>query len=249
MTAIVALAKTETRLLSREWAVMVFAFLFSPLMVAILGGVFGDPGQASPEHEGVIPADYYTAVYTTIPLAALSLIGLPVMLASYRERAVLRRFEAFGVPTLAVVGAQALVTAGLVVLGALTVLLAAAPIYGVPAVQDPVGLAIAFALSTATMITLGVVLGLLAPTARSAQSLGLLVFLPMWLLGGSGPPVGVMSDPMLAVANLLPLWHITAAVRGPWLNIGEPGTHLLVVAGWLVAGLLAVGFIVRRSPR
>ncbi len=100
------------------------------------------------------------------------------------------------------------------------------------------------------MLTLGVVvLGLAVPTARAAQSIGLLIFLPMWLLGGSGAPVGVIAEPMLAVANLLPLWHTTAVIRGPWLNIGDMGLHLLVLTGWPVAGLVAVGLLLCRQAR
>ena len=52
-------------------------------------------------------------------MIALALVGLPVALASYRERGVLRRLEAFGVSRGAVLGAQAVVTCGLVVLGAI----------------------------------------------------------------------------------------------------------------------------------
>lgn len=244
MSAITVLAGTEARLLSREWAAMLFAFAMPPLMLVVLAGVFGD--QPDEGFGGVLPADYYVAAYIGIPLGALALIGLPVMLASYRERDVLRRFEAFGVPTGKVVTAQALVTAGLVVLAAVLVLAVAAPTYGVPAIERPLAVLGGFALGTITMLVLGVAVGLAAPTARAAQALGMLAFLPMWLLGGGGPPRGVMSDTMGTISDLLPLWHVTAAIREPWLDSGPAGTHLLVLAGWLGVGLLTVFAQLRR---
>lgn len=244
MTAITPLAATEFRLLSREWAAMLFAFVFPPLMFVVLAGVFGD--QPDEGFGGVKPSDYYVAAYIGIPLAALALVGLPVMVASYRERDVLRRFEAFGVPTVLVVTAQALVTCALVVLAAGLVVAVAAPTYGVPAVQDPVGAVSGFMLGTVTMVVLGAALGLAARTARSAQALGMLTFLPMWLLGGGGPPREVLSDAMSTAADLLPLWHVTAAIREPWLGTGSGSGHLLVLAGWLAAGLVAVGLLLRR---
>lgn len=244
MSTTIALASTELRLLTREWSAMVFAFVFPPLMMLVLAGVFAsDP---DPVYGGVSGSDYYVAAYIGIPLGALALIGLPVMLASYRERGVLRRFEAFGVPTRSVVTAQALVTSGMVVLGAVLVVATAAPIYGVPPVEDPARVAVGFITGLVTMVALGVALGLAAPTTRAAQALGMLAFLPMWLLGGGGPPRAVMTDAMQNVSDVLPLWHTTAAIREPWIGSGGVGDHLLALGGWLAVGLLAVGLLLRR---
>ncbi len=244
LTTLPTLAFAEARLLTREWAAMVFAFVFPPLMMVVLAGVFGS--ERDPEFGGVSGTEYYVAAYLGVPLGALSLVGLPVMLASYRERGVLRRFEAFGVPTLAVVAAQAVVTAALVVLGAALVLAVAAPVYGIPTVQDPWGVAAGFAGGAVTMITLGVALGLAAPTARAAQALGLLVFMPMWLLGGGGPPRAVMTSAMQSVTDVMPLWHTTAGIREPWLGIGDGGAHLMPLAAWFAFGVVAVVVLVRR---
>lgn len=244
LTYLPTLAATEVRLLTREWAAMVFAFVFPPLMMVVLAGVFGsDP---DPAYGGASGAEYYVAAYLGVPIGALSLVGLPVMLASYRERGVLRRFQAFGVPTVAVVAAQAAVTAALVVVGALLVLAVAAPLYGIPSVQDPWGVVTGFIAGTATMIALGVALGLAAPTARAAQALGLLIFMPMWLLGGGGPPRAVMTSAMQSITDVMPLWHTTAGIRDPWLGTGGAGDHLLALAPWMVVGLVAIAVLLRR---
>jgi ABC-2 type transport system permease protein len=244
MKSLVALTRIETRLLSREWAAMLFAFAFPPITLLVLAGAFGDTPDA--DFGGVLPADFYVTGYIGVPLGALALIGLPVVLASYRERDVLRRFAAFGVQPGTVVSAQALVTGGLVVLAAATVLAVAAPTYGIPSVDDVAAVSAGFVLGTVTMIVLGVALGLAVRTARAAQALGLLTFFPMWLLSGGGPPPDVMSEPMRRIADVLPLTHVVAAIRDPWLGTGGVGGHLLVLAIWLVAGLAAIRWLVRR---
>lgn len=248
MMTLTTVAGTELRLLTREWGAMLFAFLLPPLMLVVLAGVFGT--ERDEGFGNALPSEYYVAAYIGIPLGALALIGLPAMLAAYRERQVLRRFEAFGVPTRSVVAAQALVTAALVALGAGVVLAVAAPTYGIPAVADPAAVITGFLLGTVTLITIGVALGLAAPTARSGQALGMLLFLPMWLLGGGGPPRETMSDAMVQVADLLPLTHATAAIREPWLfESAAAGDHLLALAAWLAVALAAVGLLLRRSVR
>jgi ABC-2 type transport system permease protein len=245
MTALLSLTRTEARLLSREWAAMVFAFVFPPLTLMVVAGAFGT--EPEPEFGGMLPEDFYITGYMGIPIAALALIGLPVMLASYRESGVLRRFAAFGVSARRVVLAQALVTAGLIVLAAGTVAAIALPTYGIPAMEDPLAVAAAASLGTVTMIVLGVALGLAVRSARGAQAIGMLAFFPMFLLSGGGPPPDVMGDGMRRVADVLPLTHVVAGIRDPWLGSGGVGSHLAVLTAWLVAGSLAVVTQLRRQ--
>ena len=238
--AVAAIAGTELRLMTREWASMVFAFAFPVLLMLILGGVFGT--EPSTEYGGVTPDDYYVADYVVVPLGALALVGLPVMLAGYRERGILRRFASAGIGTRYVLGAQVLVTVAMVLLGAAAVLAVAAPVYGVPSVESPGRALVGLTLGAAVMIGLGAVLGLIAPTARSAQAMGLLAFFPMWLLGAGGPPRAVMPEAMRIVSDVLPLGRVAAAVREPWLATGRATDDLLALLAWLgiVAATMAV---------
>lgn len=243
MSALVSLTRSEARMLSRDWAAMVFAFAFPPLTLLVLAGSFGDsPDEA---FGNVLPSDFYVTGYIGIPLAALALIGLPVLLASYRERDVLRRFSAFGVGTPTIVTAQALVTCALVVLAAATVLAVAAPTYGVPSMDDPVGVVSGFVVGTASLVILGVALGLSMRTARGAQAIGLLAFFPMFLLSGGGPPPDVMTSVMRNIADVLPLTHAVAAIRDPWLGTGGVAGHLVVLTIWAAVGLAVTTWQVR----
>lgn len=234
----------EARLLTREWAPMLFAFIFPPMMMLVLAGVFAS--DEGPEFLGLSGTDYYIAAYLAVPMAAVALIGLPVALAGYRERGVLRRLVASGLSTGTVIGAQVIVTALLLVLGAGLVLAVAAPVYGLPEMQNLAGVVGSFVLGAALLLVLGVVLGLLVSTARSAQALGLLLFMPMWLLGGGGPPPGVMTGPMQTVSDFLPLTPVTEGVRESWLRGGDIGEPLLQMTAWLVGGLVLVAVLLRR---
>ena len=245
MTATLTLARTEARLLTREWATMVFAFVFPPITMLVIAGSFGD--QPDDGFGNLIPTEFYVTGYFGIPIAAIALIGIPVILASYRERDVLRRFAAFGVPTKSVVGAQVLVGAGLVVVAALTVLAVAAPTYGIPALQRPVEVVIGFAAGTVTLLTLGAAIGMLVKSARSAQAIGLMAFIPMFLLSGGGPPPDVMSAPMRRIADVLPLTHAISAIRDPWLDDGSIVPHVAVLGVWFVVGLAGTAALIRRE--
>jgi ABC-2 type transport system permease protein len=98
---------------------------------------------------------------------------------------------------------------------------------------------IAAALTALTFIAIGVALGSSLPSARSAQGLGLLLFLPMFLLGGGGPPPEAMTPTMDAIAQWLPLTHAIRAVQEPWLDLSERGSHLWPLGIYLLAATVA----------
>jgi ABC-2 type transport system permease protein len=235
---------TEARLLVRDWTVLVFAFVFPPFVMLILAGVFGT--QPSGGFGYRRPDDYYVAASIGVPVIALGLVGLPVTLAAYRERGVLRRLEAFGVSRLAVVGAQAAVTCGLVLVGTGIVLALALPTYGVPHLAHPALTLVGMVASVITLMLLGIAVGLAAPSARAAQAIGLLVFFPLYLLGGGGPPRGAMTGAMHVISDAIP--SAVPAIVEPWLGLGGLGSELLVLAAWSAAALGLIVWLARRTP-
>ena len=130
MRALLRLAWTELKLFVREPMVLTFVFAFPVLTVLILGGVFDDD---DPNFEGTLPSDYYVAAYIGVVIAAIGLVMLPVHLASYRERGVLRRFDVSHYPRWALPVAWILV-AMVITAVAVTVLLVTGQLaYGLPA--------------------------------------------------------------------------------------------------------------------
>lgn len=244
MSATLALAAVEARLLVRDSTALLFAFAFPPFVAVILAGVFGSQPD---EGFGMRPPDdYYVVASLGIPILAVALVGLPVALAAYRERGVLRRFEAFGVSAARVFAAQAAVACVLILLGAAVELAVAAPIYGVPAVVHPGRVVLGLAVATLALLACGLALGLAAPSARAAQALGLCAFFPVYLLGGGGPPRGVMSGAMRSLSDLLP--SPLTAIADPWLGAGGLGRQLAVLGCWALAAAAAVAWL-RRGRR
>ena len=170
------LALVEARLLARDWTVLVFAFVFPVFCMVVLAGVFGD--QPDDGFGNVRPDDYYVVASLGVPVIALCLVGLPVSLASYRERGVLRRFEAFGVPAWRVVAAQALVTLGLVVVGAVLVLALASFTYGIPSVVYGWQTVVGAVVGVVCLLLLGVVVGLAGAVGAGGAGRGAAGVLP-----------------------------------------------------------------------
>jgi ABC-2 type transport system permease protein len=235
-TAIGRLVKAELKLMTRDPLVLTFVFAFPVVTMLIIGGAFGT--KPNPGFEGANPAHWYVASYLTVVIAAAGLVMLPVHLASYRERGVLRRFAAAGFPRWSFAIAQLAVGLATTAVACALLLAVAAPVYGVPAPHDGWRVVLALALGAVGFVSLGVLLGTLLPSARSAQAVGLLLFFPSFLLGAGGPPPHVMGSVVRHVAGPLPLTLLTNAVRGPWLGLGSATGSLVAVAGLAAAACL-----------
>src|ERR1700722_4050677 len=123
----------------------------------IIGGSFGTtPDRA---FDGVNPAHWYVASYLTVIIAAAGLVTLPVHMASYRERGVLRHFAAAGFPRWSFAIAQLVIGLVTTAVACGLLLAVAAPVYGVPAVHDPWRVAVALPLGAVAFVSLGVLLG------------------------------------------------------------------------------------------
>jgi len=233
MNAMGRLIKAEMKLMVRDPLVLTFVFAFPVVTMLIIGGAFGTTPTPAFEHTN--PAHWYVASYLTVTIAAGGLVMLPVHLASYRERGVLRRFTAAGFPRWSFAIAQLIVGLVTVTVACALLLAVAAPVYGIPALHSAWRVVAALVLGAVAFVSIGVLLGTLLPSARSAQAVGLLIFFPSFLLGAGGPPPHVMGHMVKAVAGPLPLTQLTDAVRDPWLGIGQGTGSLIVVAAIAVA--------------
>jgi ABC-2 type transport system permease protein len=233
-TAVSRLVRAELKLMTRDPLVLTFVFAFPVVTMLIIGGAFGT--APDPAFDNVNPSHWYVASYLTVVIAAIGLVMLPVHLASYRERGVLRRFAAAGFPRWSFAMAQLIVGLVTTVVACALLLVVAAPVYGIPAMHDWWRVAVALPLGAVAFVSLGVLLGSVLPSARSAQAVGLLIFFPSFLLGAGGPPPHVMGAAVRHVAGPLPLTLLTNAVREPWLGLGSATWSLLAVAALAVAG-------------
>ena len=242
----VRLVGVELRLFTREPMVAIGLIGFPLATVLVLAGVFGQ--TPDPEFGGVAPDDHYLAGYVGVVLAALGLVTIPVHLATHRERGVLRRFRAAGVSGGVLVATEVVLGAVLGTVSVALVLLAGTALYGLQMPEDPIGVLGWYLAGLACFIATGVALGSLLPSGRSATALGNLIFVPMFLLGGGGPPRAVMTSAMQTLSDVLPLSHVVGGLRLAWLGATDDPRALwwpLAVAAVSVATAVLVA---RRRP-
>ena len=234
----------ELRLLRREPGVLVGLIGFPVVTVLVLAGVFGS--TPDPDFGGVVPSEHYVVGYVGVVLASMGLVTLPAMLAERRERGVLRRYTASGVGGGTLVAVHILIGAIIGTIASVLVLVVGGLIYGIPTPDDPLATVAWFVAGLACFIAIGGALGVLMPSARAAAAIGNLVFVPMFLLGGGGPPREVMTGPMQTISDAMPLSHLVGGLRLSWLGATDDPHFLL----WpVLVAIVATALAVRAANR
>jgi len=228
--ALATLVRAEVRLFLREPATAIFSLAFPLVLLVVLASVFG--GTPALRFDGLRPGEFYLVSYLGVVIGALGLVSLPVQIATYRERGLLRRYRAAGVRSWIVLTAQLLTTLLVAIVAAALLVGVGALLYGTAGPAHPLSVALTFVVGACGFGGIGILLGLLLPGPRAAQAIGLVLFFPFWLLSGAGPPPQLLHGPLRHIAADLPLSYLVHALRTPWSGSGPD----LVALGFLAAG-------------
>jgi ABC-2 type transport system permease protein len=243
MKSLLKLTWVEIKLFTREPITVVFTLALPVIFLFVMGGVFGN--KASPDiYRGVGAMDYYMPSYYGLIMMAVGTVALPVHLAGYRERGVLRRFRASSFSVWTVLGSQLLVSFIIAIAGSILVTIFGKWVYH-PHWPVNIGLlVVAFIIGTICFSCFGFFLGAILPSTRSAQGVGMLLFFIMMILGGAGPPPEVLSRAMQIIGEATPLHYVIYMLQDPWLGFAWGTRDMLITLGVTVvtAGLAAKFF-------
>ena len=236
MRGFLKLAWTDMKLYVREPVATFFTLAFPPLLVVLFGSIFGN--EPSAEMGGYGAMDMYMPNYTALVLGMVALTSVPIMMAENRDRGVLRRFRATPVRPATFIGADVTCNLGMTLVGVGELLAVGVLVFGASFYGSVPVFVTAVVLCTLSMFSIGYLIGSVVPNPRTATVIGMVLLYPMMFLSGAVMPPGVLPEGVQRVAELLPLTHIVALLRGLWF--GDPLSgftkEIAVIVGVLVIG-------------
>jgi ABC-2 type transport system permease protein len=227
MNAFVKLLRCEFRLLVREPLAVFFALMFPSLLVVILGSV---PAFRKPEAAfgGLRVIDLYVTITITLVLAMTALQFTPSVLATYRERGVLRRLSTTPVHPVRLLAAQMVSSLVMALASTALVLVIGRLAFGAPVPRQLGGFVAALVLAAAALFAIGLLIAAIAPNGKAGNAIGTIIFFPVMFFAGLWVPREVMPETLRRIGDLTPL------------GAGEHALHDAAVGLWPHAGQLAM---------
>lgn len=239
MRGLKALTWISIKLYVREPVATFFTLAFPPMLVLLFGAMYGN--DPNPMFGGYGSMDVTMSGYTALILGTVGMLSVPITISGYRERGVLRRFRATAMRPLVFILSDIVTSLFMTLLGMLFLVFAGWLLYRVRFEGQLLNYALGVILGGLAMFSFGYVIASLAPGARTAQVVGMVIFYPMMFLSGAGIPLELMPESIRRVSNFLPLTYVVRLLRGLWFGSGW-GEHLLEVA--VLGGILVVSTII-----
>jgi ABC-2 type transport system permease protein len=241
-SALLKLTVTELKLLGRERVRVALPVAIPLLLIVILGNI-GSLRQPRAVYGGESFLDLYTTIMVVFGLALLALTNMPMIVADYRERGVLRRLQTTPIGPIRVLGAQLVADLAVAVAMVIVILAVARIGFAVPLPRQPGAFALTALLAAAALLAVGLLIAAVAPTGRVARGIGAVVFYPMLFFAGLWLPIPNMPAVLQHISHATPLGAavpaLTLAAEGSW----PTALQLLTMAAWAVAfGLAAARF-------
>lgn len=231
-----ALAKTtwiELKLFLREPGAAFFTLVL-PVLLLVLNGTGGNEPQAQFGGAGAI--DVLVPGYIALVIATLGLTNLPGLLATYRERGVLRRLQATPVRPPTILFAHLLIHALVSTIGLVVLVVLGTTVFDLRAPQAPAAVLVAYVVSVLGFAAFGFVLAAVLPTARSTAAISFALYLPMIFLSGATWPREVLPDWAQRVGDVLPLTYVVEAIKEPWIAGSWHTAALGLLGAMIIAG-------------
>ena len=232
-----ALIASEARLLFRDPISWLAAIALPSVVLLIFGGVFSP--APDPDLGGKRWIDLFVPSLLVITLGTLGIQTLPIRLATYREKGILRRLSTTPAHPARLLAAQLVVYTVTAVIAMVLLIATGYLAFGIPVPANPLGYLVAFALGMTSLFAIGLLLAAVAPSSRVATAIAIPMFFAVMFLGGVYLPRTLLPDILVRIGDVTPPG--VQGLQDAWLGIAPQPVPLLGMAVLtLVAGVVAV---------
>src|SRR3954447_24834357 len=163
MTELTRFMVVETKLFFRDSGTWIVSLLLPTIILAVLG-MIRIPGEVV---GGFRFIDVFVPSLVVMTLAMLGVNTLPIRLATYREKGVLRRLSTTPVKPATLLVAQLVLNMAVAVASLASLIVVGKLAFNIPLPQHLLGFVVAFVLGMSSLFALGLLVAAVAPTARA----------------------------------------------------------------------------------
>lgn len=243
MKAFKTLLKTEIKLSLRDMNMPIFAIIMPFVVTVLIGLIYGS--------KAAYPGAPYTflqqsfGALVTIAICAGGVMGLPLVVAGYRQKKILKRFRTTPTGPVLLLGVQLVLYALYAIASLVLTFLAAWLLFGFHFSGSPLLFTGTYLLVMLSMFSIGLLVGGVARDEKIASILASVLYFPMLVFSGATLPYEVMPPVLQRFADVLPLTQGIKLLKATTLGLplGSVWFPLALLAGVaVVCTVLAVRF-------
>ena len=232
------LLKNELKLNIRNMNMVIFAIVMPLLVLVILGFLYGTrPAAAGTAYTFL---DQSFGALCTISICAGGLMGLPLVVAEYRERKILKRFQVTPVSPVMLLAVEFTIYVIYAAFSMLTLLPVAKLFWNVTIHGSWLAFIGSWLLTLVSTLSIGMMVGGIAKNEKSASVIACVLYFPMLIFSGATLPLEVMPEMMQKFIRVLPMTQgiqlmketsLGLPVGSVWLPITVMGAVTVLCTG------------------
>jgi ABC-2 type transport system permease protein len=234
MSQTLTLTRIESKLFLREWSGLFFVFVL-PVGLLTIFSLMNTGGDGS---DGV-PVSFLPAMAIGIGIGILGMATLPMILAGYRDKGVLRRMSTTPVRPVKLLIAQLLLHLAAAVVVVALILGLGRLAFGAELPSSPLPFALAAVLYSVAQLSIGLLIAGLVSTARAASIVGNILFFPSMFFAGVWTPGDLMPESLRWLRDITPMGAGMSSMQDAWSG-HWPGLEHVIAMIAVALGCLAL---------
>lgn len=236
------LLKNELKLNIRNMNMVIFAIIMPLVVLVILGFLYG----TKPAADGAAYTflDQSFGALCTISICAGGLMGLPLVVAEYRERKILKRFQVTPVSPVMLLVVEFTIYVIYAVVSMLTLLPVAKLFWNVTIHGSPLAFLGSWLLTMVSTLSIGMMVGGIAKNEKTASVIACLLYFPMLIFSGATLPFEVMPEMMQKIIRILPMTQGIQLMKETSLGLSVGNVWLPIIV-MVAVTVLCTGIAVK----
>lgn len=235
MRAFRKLLKNELRLSIRDMNMAVFAIIMPVVVLVILGIIYGTK-PATADVSYTFLEQSFGAV-SAISICAGGLMGLPIVVADYRERKILKRFQVTPVSPVLLLGVELTIYICYAIVSMALLFVVAVLFWDFHMHGSFIVFLGSWFLTMISTLSIGMMVGGIAKNAKTASVIASALYFPMLIFSGATLPFEVMPEIMQKIVILFPLTQGIELMKASLLGLS-------VAHAWIpILVMIAVTFL------
>lgn len=216
----------------------IFFGVCMPVGIMILIGLIVGQNPAPTDASYTLVQSSFGAL-VTVGICATAFMGIPLTIADYRDKKILKHFFVTPVSPTMLLWVHAVINMLLSLVSALLIYAVARTFFGYEIIGGKLAFFGSYLLVMVSMYSLGLLIASLCRTVKTANVVCSIVYFPMLFLSGATIPFEIFPQPLQNVASFLPLTQGIALLKSTSLGL-ETNLFLplMVLVGSLVMGII-----------